>query len=79
MAAINLDDLYKKYEGFYEPVARVELGGQDVHDYKKVKLNAVDFVVELSSDLKASIASFRYLMHTTATQATFLPQTLKSL
>ncbi len=79
MAAINLDDLYKKYEGFYEPVARVELGGQDVHDYKKVKLNAVDFVVELSSDLKASIASFSLLNAYDSYTGNFFTADLKKL
>ncbi len=58
MAAIDLEDLYKKYEGFYYPRAKVEMGGQDIEEYKKYKIVPVDFSVELTSDLKASIASF---------------------
>ena len=61
MAALSLDDLYKEYEGFYEPVAKVELGGQDLDEFKKANISAVDFLVELTSDLKASIASFSLL------------------
>ena len=79
MAALNLDDLYKKYERFYEPVAKVELGGQDVDEFKKVKVSAVDFVVELSSDLKASIASFSILNAYDSYTGNFFTSSLKKL
>ncbi len=58
MASIDLDQLYTKYEGFYKPVAIVELGGQDIEEHKKHKVNAVDITVSLTSDLKASMATF---------------------
>ncbi len=58
MATIDLEKLYKQYEGYYYPIVRVYLGGNNVEEYKKVKIRPVDFEVQLTSDLKASIAAF---------------------
>ncbi len=58
MAAIDLNQLYTKYEGFYNPRARVYLGGEDPEENKKVNIAIFDYRVEITSDLKASIASF---------------------
>jgi hypothetical protein len=61
MATIDLEDLYKKYEGYYYPVVKVYMGGQDISEFKKFKITPVDFNVEVTSELKASIASFSLL------------------
>ena len=61
MATIDLEELYKKYQGYYQPQTQVFLGGTDVMEFKKFKVRPVDFTVELTSDLKASIASFSLL------------------
>lgn len=61
MAAINVNDLSKKYEGFLDPIVRVYLAGNDPEENKKSPMKVVDVVVELTSDLKASIASFSLL------------------
>ena len=58
MAAIDLKELYKKYEGFYSPVARVYLAGVNPEENKKLGISIVDYLVEITSDLKAGIASF---------------------
>ncbi|WP_029322089.1 phage late control D family protein [Butyrivibrio sp. AE3004] len=58
MAAVDLKQLYKKYEGFYYPKARVYLGGANPEENKKLNIAIMDYRVELTSDLKASIASF---------------------
>ena len=58
MAALDLNQLYKKYEGFYYPVARVYIGGSNPEEDKKLKLHVVDYTVEITSELKAGIASF---------------------
>ena len=58
MAAVDLDKLYDKYEGFYYPRARVYLGGANIEDHKKVNVKFGDFLVEITSDFKAGIASF---------------------
>ena len=61
MAALKLDDLYKQYEGYFEPKAVVHMGGEDIEKFKKYSLHCVDLSVEVTSDLKASIASFSIL------------------
>ena len=61
MAAIDLDQLYKKYEGFYSPAARVYLAGENPEDNKKLGVSITDYLVEVTSDLKAGIASFSVL------------------
>ena len=61
MATIDLEELYKQYQGYYQPQTQVFLGGNDLADFKKFKVRAVDFSVELTSELKASIASFSLL------------------
>lgn len=61
MATIDLDQLNKKYEGYYQPQVKVMMGGNDIAEFKKFKIRPVDFSVELTSDLKASIASFSLL------------------
>lgn len=61
MAAINLKDLYTKYEGFYSPVARVYLAGENIEENKKLGVTIIDYLVEITSDLKAGIASFSVL------------------
>ncbi|MBQ9590470.1 MAG: phage late control D family protein [Butyrivibrio sp.] len=58
MAALDLEQLYKKYEGFYYPIARVYIGGSNPEEDKKLKIQVIDYVVEITSDLKAGIASF---------------------
>ncbi len=58
MAAITLSDVFKKYEGFYDPKIMVYLGGNNPEEKKKLNIKVVDIVVELTSDLKASIATF---------------------
>ncbi len=58
MAALQLDDLYKKYEGFYYPEAKVYLGGADPEEDKKVRVKIGDYSVDLTSDYKANIAAF---------------------
>ncbi|MBQ7425481.1 MAG: phage late control D family protein [Lachnospiraceae bacterium] len=58
MASIDLDELYTKYEGFYEPRVAIEMGGQDISEFKKFTIEPYDISVELTSDLKASVATF---------------------
>ncbi len=58
MAALDMDALFTKYDGFFQPQARVYLGGANPEEDKKLKVKPVDFDVELTSDYKASIASF---------------------
>ncbi len=58
MAEFDLRDLYTKYEGFVEPVCKVYLGGTDPADVKKNRLTYSHINVELSSDFKASLATF---------------------
>ena len=61
MAAIDVGDLSKKYEGFLEPLVRVYLAGKNPEEEKKSPMRVVDVTVELTSDLKASIATFSLL------------------
>ena len=61
MASIDLEQLYTKYEGYYYPQVKVYLGGIDPTEIKKLSLVPVDFSVELTSDYKASIATFSLL------------------
>lgn len=61
MASIDLEQLYTKYEGYYYPQVKVYLGGYDPTEIKKLSLVPVDFSVELTSDYKASIATFSLL------------------
>ena len=77
MATIDLEDLYKKYEGYYYPVVRVYMGGTDISEYKKIKLIPVDFTVEITSQLKASIASFSLLNAYDGGTGSFLTKELK--
>lgn len=58
MAAFDLRNLFEKYEGFTFPLARVYLGGKDPTKDKKVAVTVSDISVELTSDFKASIATF---------------------
>ncbi len=78
MAAIDLDSLYKKYEGFYYPAARVYIGGKDPEKYKKRQLRVVDYEVELTSELKASIATFSILNGYDTKSGAFRVKELKS-
>ena len=61
MAAIDLNELYTQYEGFYAPLARTYLGGVNPEENKKLGVIIADYVVEITSDLKAGIASFSIL------------------
>ncbi|MCR5594702.1 MAG: hypothetical protein K6G12_02535 [Lachnospiraceae bacterium] len=58
MAEYDLTKLYDKYEGFHYPYARVYLGGQDPEQDGKLGARIYDYSVEITSDFKASIASF---------------------
>ena len=58
MAEFDLSDLYDKYEGFTDPIARVYMGGNDPEKDKKIRLEVTDYNIEISSDFKASIATF---------------------
>ncbi len=58
MAALNVEDLYKKYDSFYYPSAKVYLGGEDPTENKKFQIKPTDFDIFLTSDFKASIATF---------------------
>ena len=58
MAALDFDSLYKRYKNFYYPSARLYLGGQDPKQDKKLTINVIDYDIQLTSDLKASIAVF---------------------
>ena len=58
MAALDFDSLYTRYKNFYYPSARVYLGGQDPKQDKKLSINVLDYDVQLTSDFKASIATF---------------------
>ena len=58
MAALDFANLYKRYDSFYYPTAKVYLGGQDPTENKKITISASDFDISLTSDLKASIAVF---------------------
>lgn len=58
MAEFDLSKLYEKYEGFTHPICRVLLGGKNPVKDKKCNLGVSDFSIELTSDFKASIATF---------------------
>ena len=58
MAALNVDDLYKKYDSFYYPTVKVFIGGVDPTEDKKFNIVPTDFDIYLTSDFKASIANF---------------------
>ncbi len=58
MAEYDLAELYKTYEGFDDPRLSVELGGRDPLEDKKFRPTVFDVSVEVTSELKASIASF---------------------
>ncbi len=58
MAALTLDELFQKYEGFYYPEARIYLGGANPEEDTKLHVRIGDISVELTSDFKASIATF---------------------
>lgn len=58
MAALNVDDLYKKYDSFYYPTVKVFIGGIDPTEDKKFHIVPTDFDIFLTSDFKASIANF---------------------
>ena len=49
MAAIDLDSLYKKYEGFHHPRTKVLLGGNNPEEDKKLKIAVSDILVEITS------------------------------
>ncbi|MCR5403083.1 MAG: hypothetical protein K6E91_04590 [Butyrivibrio sp.] len=77
MGALSLPDLDKKYEGFYYPVARTYMGGANPEEDKKLSLSVEDYVVELTSDLKASIATFSILGAFDAGTGAFMVKDLK--
>ncbi len=77
MASLNVDELYKKYEGFYYPISRVLIGGKNPEEEKKMYLKVVDFNVELTSDLKASIATFSILNGYDMGSGAFMSEKLK--
>lgn len=58
MAAIDFNNLYKKYDSFYYPSVKVFLGGKDTSADKKLSMTVSDFDISLTSDFKASIAVF---------------------
>lgn len=58
MAEFDLSKLFEKYEGFTHPVSRVYLGGKNPEEDKKARLGVSDYTIELTSDFKASIATF---------------------
>ncbi len=77
MAALTLADLDKKYEGYYYPVARVYLGGNNPEEDKKLTLAVEDYVVEITSDLKASIATFSIMYARDGGTGAFMVKDLK--
>ena len=77
MATIDLEQLYKKYQGYYQPRTQVFLGGEDLAEFKKFNARPVDFTIELTSDLKASIASFSLLNAYDAASGAFRTGELK--
>ncbi len=58
MAAIDFGSLYTKYDSFYYPSVKVYIGGKDPTADKNMKITVFDINVELTSDYKASIATF---------------------
>ncbi|MBO6241271.1 MAG: phage late control D family protein [Butyrivibrio sp.] len=58
MDGIDLTELSKKYEGFYEPLVKVYVDGTDIEEDKKVKMRVTDVSVSITSDYKASIAEY---------------------
>ena len=61
MAGLDLDELFDKYEGYYTPIVRVEVGEKDISTDKKFPLTIGTISVEVTSDFKASIAEFTLL------------------
>ncbi len=58
MAKYSLPDLQKDYEGFYNPQVYVYVNEKDIVHGKKSKFDVDNLTVELTSDYKASIATF---------------------
>ncbi len=58
MGALTLEELATKYEGYFYPIARVYIGEKNPEEDKKLKLVVSDYTVDLTCDLKASIATF---------------------
>lgn len=58
MAGIDLVELSKKYDGYYSPVIKIEVGGNDIMEDKKNSVSIGPVNVEITSDFKASIAEF---------------------
>ncbi len=59
MAALDFNELYKKYDSFHDPCGKVYLGGdQDPTADKKLTITIDNLDVSLTSDFKASIATF---------------------
>ncbi len=77
MAAIDLNQLYEKYEAFHQPLGRVLLGGNDPEENKKVKVAVTDIMVETTSELKAGIATFSILYAYDTSSGAFLVDDLK--
>ncbi len=77
MAEIDLDELHKKYGGFYEPVVKVMVGDQDIQDDKKVPVVVSDVTVDVTSTYKASIAEFTLLQSYSDTTGSFFTASLK--
>lgn len=58
MAAYDLKELFDKYDGFTYPIARIYLGGKNPEEDKKISISISNLSVEVTSEFKASIASF---------------------
>ncbi len=77
MAGINLEELHKQYEGYYTPLVKVMVGEDDLEELKKRRLKVSDVSVELTSDYKASIASFMLLYSYSPVDGSYFTKDLK--
>ena len=58
MAAHEFKKLYETYKSFYKPVCVIKMGGEDIAAFKKLPMSIQEVTVDLTSDYKASMATF---------------------
>ncbi|MBO4457640.1 MAG: phage late control D family protein [Butyrivibrio sp.] len=58
MAGIDLEELDKRYEGYYTPIVKVFIDDKDIEEDKKAGIKIKDVSINVTSELKAGIAEY---------------------
>ncbi len=79
MAGLDLVELSTKYDGYFAPLVKVEVGGTDIMEDKKNLVTVGAVKVEVTSDFKASMAEFTIFGSYSVTTGAFYTKELKKM